>query len=510
MKTVIHRLLPMLLALLLLAGVLAGCSKTSSDDGKNTGATTTGSGGIINPGDDTGEEEVDPYYGKYEKDDLPDDLDFGNKTFTILCDAGQYGKSFADAYTGDTINSAIYARSERVQERLGIVFDIIRETGAYAGISSFTQKLVEGDGLYDLVLSYNLTPATMAIQGLVTDLKSTKYLNFEKPWWSGALLDNVSINDRVFFTGDNSSWNNLRNMLGVFVDKQVFLANHHDMTIDDLYDLVEDNEWTMEKMFELAKGVYKDDGDNVVTKDTDTFGLSTGNSVWMEAWFFAAGFVSLQQNDAGAWNFNIGDESVLNFVSWFQGKFYDSGTNDCVNYDSQQYKMFKEGRAQFYLSALSMVEQNLEQPFAVLPEPMYDAQRQNNKYSTHFSNTYDMYTIPVNAQNIEMSSAVLECLASEAYRRVAPAYFESYLKKRNSSDSRLQDMYDILRAGIVFDPGVLFGELFVKGDNPIYFVRRALNRYSDYGNLGAKWTSTTNEQYLALWEKNLEELNKLP
>ena len=161
---------------------------------------------------------------------------------------------------------------------------------------------------------------------------------------------------------------------------------------------------------------------------------------------------------------------------------------------------------QFYLSALSMVEQKLEQPFAVVPTPKYNAETQAN-YVTHFSNTYDMYGIPYQCADVDRASAVLECLASEAYRRIGPAYFEVYLKSRNVSDGRLADMYDIIRAGIVFDMGVLFGELFVKGNNPIYYVRRALNMYID--SLGANWTTEINQQYLDLWYTNIDQLTNM-
>ena len=508
MKTVIKRLLPLLLVLLMLAGLFASCAKTL-DKPEGTKTTTASGGGIIAPGDDSDESEVDPFYGAYTKDDLPEDLNYGGKTFTILCDQGQYAKSFVEADTGDTIGSALYTRAERVRERLGVSFNIVREKGAYGGMQTFTQKMQNGAGTYDLVLSYNLTPATMAIQGLARDLTSasTPYVNFEKPWWSAELLNNVSVNGRVFFTADNSSWNNLRNMLGIFVDKNLFLKNHDGMSIDDLYDLVENKQWTMEKMFELTEGCYRGVSDGVVSKEKDTFGLSVGSSVWQEAWYFAAGYVTLYRNDAGEWSFSMIDSNATTFISWLQGKLY--GSNDIANYDSKQYQMFKDGRVQFYLSALSMVEQELTQPFAVLPLPMYNAGTQKH-YSTHFSNTYDMYVIPTGATNPEMSSAVLECLASEAYRRIAPAYFENYLKRRNASDSRLKDMYDTIRAGIVFDAGTLFGELFVQGDNPIYFVRRALNRSTGWENITTKWTADTNAQYLELWKQNLKKLEELP
>ena len=70
-------------------------------------------------------------------------------------------------------------------------------------------------------------------------------------------------------------------------------------------------------------------------------------------------------------------------------------------------------------------------------------------------------------------------------------------------------MYDIIRSSIVFDTGYLYGELFVSGDNPIYFVRRCLNNNDGYQNFAAKWTSALNSRYNQLWKKTVEKLNSI-
>jgi len=236
-------------AVLIVLGTFSACNGGGNGGTETTPAgndNTTAGGSIIKPGGGSGGAVSTDYYKDYETDDLPDSLDYDNYVFHILCDSGQYPKSFADAFTGDVINSALFTRMEVVQDRLNVSIEVERVTGAYNGMADFTNKLFMGGSEYDLVLSYNLTPATMAIQGLLYDMNQTAYLNdFKKPWWSATLLENVTVNDRVFFTGDNSSWNNLRNMLGVFVDKDLFIANNPDVSIDALYDLVENKQWNI-------------------------------------------------------------------------------------------------------------------------------------------------------------------------------------------------------------------------------------------------------------------------
>ena len=494
-------------AVLLLSALFASCASSGNENITTVPSAATTGETVITKAPETN--PLSEFYANYEQDDIPESTNFDGAEFTILCDEGQYPKSFADDYTGDVINTAVFTRREVVEERLKVKINVVKKTGAYAGMADFTANLSAGAGEYDLVLSYNLTPASMAVQGLICDIASTNGVNFSKPWWSSTLTENIAINGKIFFTADNSSWNNIRNMLGIFVNKNIFSTYYKDMKIDDLYAKVKDGSWTMEEMFTLAQGVYDDyDMDQSATAK-DLYGLCTANSVWNEAWFYAAGFTTMRPDGQGGLELTLTDQSIVDFLDWFRSKFYSDDPNAGImyRYDSSQYALFKDSRAMMYLSAISMVEQKLEFPFSVLPLPRYGETQ--DRYYTHFSNTYDMYSIPAASHDREMSSVVLECLASEAYRRIGPAYFEVYLKFQHADDAGLAEMYDIIRSSIVFDTGYLYGELFVSGDNPIYFVRRCLNNNDGYQNFAAKWTSALNSRYNQLWKKTVEKLNSI-
>ena len=57
-----------------------------------------------------------------------------------------------------------------------------------------------------------------------------------------------------------------------------------------------------------------------------------------------------------------------------------------------------------------------------------------------------------------MIGAMLECMASEAYRQVTPAVFETAMKLKYSSGDNDAMMYDLIRNGISFDTGRIFCE----------------------------------------------------
>ena len=82
------------------------------------------------------------------------------------------------------------------------------------------------------------------------------------------------------------------------------------------------------------------------------------------------------------------------------------------------------------------------------------------------SNTHDVWCVPSGVEDAEMCAAILECLASEAYRQVAPVYFETALKIKYASDSQAGQVYDIIRAGMTFDFGYIYGNNM----NPVPFT----------------------------------------
>ena len=500
MKT--KRMLLVLMALLMLCPILSACGGGNG----NSGDTNVP---IINNEAINGDNQ-----NEYVKDDLPDTLDYGGAEFTVLCGETRYGKSWNEVYTGDTVNSAVYERQAAIEERLNIDFVFDLQPDGYNDMSTFIQHLENaannGDAP-DLVQTYNLTPALMATRGLCSDLAQTEYLNFEKPWWSATLLENTAINGKVYFTTDNCSWNNLRNMIAIFVDKKLFDDFHYGKGIDTLYDMVDNKTWTMENMFELVSNCYVNTNGDADVNDGDTFGLSVASQAWMESWYYAAGFTTMEQDANGVWSFNIATTEVIDFIDWFRLKFYN---NDACAKDAKQYRQFCNGQAMFYLSSLALVEQKIANPFAVLPLPMYTAEQ--GAYYTHFSNTYDMYAIPRLCEDQARASAVFECMASEAYRQIAPAYFENYLKVRNATDGRLQKMYDIIRESAVFDMGISYSAaLNISGINgaeenyPQYFVRRSLHNTPKWESLGAIWTTDVNMQYLSLWKSIQDQLTAL-
>jgi hypothetical protein len=103
-----------------------------------------------------------------------------------------------------------------------------------------------------------------------------------------------------------------------------------------------------------------------------------------------------------------------------------------------------------------IAEQVVESGFkyGIAPIPKFD--KDQERHITCVGNPVSFYSIYTLSKDVNRAAAVLECWASEAYRLTTPAIFEMTMKLRYSETSVESEMYDIIRAGIVFDFGRLF------------------------------------------------------
>ncbi len=93
-----------------------------------------------------------------------------------------------------------------------------------------------------------------------------------------------------------------------------------------------------------------------------------------------------------------------------------------------------------------------------------------------------MYSISFATQKANTASAVLECYASESYRKVTPAVFEISFKYKYSSGSDDVVMWDIVRESVSFE----LGRIFTTSLNNLSY---SLFRNAVKNNAAASWTT---------------------
>ena len=418
----------------------------------------------------------------FEGSDIPESRDYGGYEFNLLADTVCSPYEFMSDSDGELIKDAVANRQNYIEEYLGIKFVLTEMYGGYNDMEGFAAEIESASGAgtpYDMALAYNLIPPVVAAKGLSRDLAESDNLNLydtTKEYWGKEIKQEIMVGGRIFWMSDNSSWNNIRNMLCIFVNLDYFSRINTEMDKNDLYQMVYNGVWTFDNMLMLAQNSYENTnmGDEKTdgVDDGDSFGLQAAEtSPWLDTWLYAAGFRYTKLNYKGTYDWTLGDQPVIDFIDWWQAQLKDDDVDEA---DTNQYKMFSDGRAMFALSGIKILDESpyeINCDFTVLPMPLYNPAVKNN-YSTPFSNTYSSWLIPKAAKTeaFERSATVLEMLAAEGNRRLAPVYFEIYLKRQVAMDDPdMRRMFNLVRNCIVFDMGYLYGSVLKydqNGDNP--------------------------------------------
>ena len=400
----------------------------------------------------------------FQGSDIPEDRDYGGYEFKVLADSLISAGEFLEESDGDIVKDAIINCQKWIEEYVGIDFVFTPLYGGYSDMDPFTSEIEAASGAgtpYDLSLAYNLIPPLVAAKGLSRDLAESDNLNLletTKEYWGQEIKKEIMVGGRIFWMSDNSSYPSFSKMLCIFVNNEFFSSEHAGKDKFDLYDMVYDGAWTMENMMVLAQDTYENTNtENMDSDEGDTYGfLGTERGAWLDNWLFASGFRYTEMNNKGTFDWTLDQQPIIDFIDWWQAQLND---NDVYKQDPTRYKMFSEGRAMFAYSDVAMIEQNLEIDFTILPLPLYKSSVKNT-YSTPLTGGYTSYLIPkaTKADAFERSATVLELIAAEGNRRIAPVYFEIYLKRQNAGhDEHMQKMFNIIRNGMVFDLGVLYG-----------------------------------------------------
>lgn len=468
------RVLLLLLTLAMFLAVLAGCQATddTEEDTTDTQSVT-----------DALEEESTGLV----MDDLPDDLKF-NETLTILGSKGQSYHYMSEGESDDVINNVIFRRNATVEERLGLELNFILEPGSFNEKDSF-MKLVEaqnqGGTPYDAVICYNLLPYAMAMKGLCDNLFDTTYIDLSAPWWPQSYLATGVYEEQIFGLVESCSYGTLERMICTFFNEDLIKDYPQ---IESPYDLVANNQWTFDKLISMTKDTYQDLNTDGKKDKGDFFGFCAGGtSPMLDSWFFALGNRYSKINGDGDLELLLGAPEVSNFFEAFNQVFE---SNDNVLWDENGHtKMFTAERVLFYNTIVGMTSQLKETDIVYGAVPTPKASSEQAYYYTHLGNTHDAWCIPTGVKDMDCSSAMIECMASESYRQTNPVYFENQLKLRYAQDERVAAMYDLIRDSISFDFCYLYAVAFTDATRPNALISKCI-------------TSPTKNNWSSVWGSN--------
>lgn len=432
--------------------------------------------------------------------------DFGGENIHfLLYTASDYQNSAMDVAASETngeiLNDTVYTRNDRLIEKFNI--DITWEDPGHGSAASIKLKhaVLGGDDVYDIsFLPISYTTAD-GIAGCMIDMNTVPHITLENPWWNSRLAEDTSIMGVNYFYIGDMHLNTWTQSYVTYYSKTV--AQNHD--IDGLYDLVRNGEWTIDKMDELTRTVYRDLNGNGTYDENDMYGLAAC-SVCIDCFWASSGL-----------NMVLKDADDIPYYS-FDNQFYDMydkivsllAAPEMLYTDRPQYTAnravydrgsFMEDRALFFIEGLCVAQnllRSMETDYGILPLPKYDANQPDYRTYSH-ADLNSTVAIPITSiDRIDMLGAILEDMAFYSMELVRPAYYENMLNARLARDMESIEMLEIITTNVSYDL------LFVLNQNFGYQLRQPLTQGKD----AASYIAKQEKHLISSLEKQLEAIRE--
>ena len=446
-----------MLMLLSAAGTITSCSGSESGTVVEDSAATEGTAEA-----DSAEETV-PETEPELTDEVPDTVKLGGATVTILYREAMANEFIAsDEFAGEIVNDAILEKNHRVEERLEVTLEHIPNpstdwNGGYQSVIS--QSIIAGDESYDIISGPSYHIPTLIVKGYLYNLNDVPHLDFEKPWWTQSLMETTAFNNNLYLVSGDISLGMIKYLHCTFFNKEL-AENYH---IEDLYQTVLNDQWTLDKLRSLTDGLYVDVNNNGTSDlDADQFGyVITDANLW-RAFIDSLGVNYFYINGEGNPEFNFSDQRAVDVCDAFTQLVGPGSDNDIVMGagNSTSYDIFTNNRSLFVLGRFvdsELAYRDMESDYGFLPMPKWDETQQG--YNTTICGSESTFGIPVNSSRTDVLGAVMEVMAYESYKSVTPAYYESALKVKYTRDDVASQIIDIIRTGARFNPTVQLSKL---------------------------------------------------
>ncbi|MCQ2432891.1 MAG: hypothetical protein MJ175_09855 [Clostridia bacterium] len=385
-------------------------------------------------------------------DDLPE-RDYGGMDLAIFTRINTTHYQFVvEEQNADILNDAIYMRNLKIGERFNVKFS----EQEYETETDAEKLVLAGDDTYSLMNVRCTAANNMAQKGYSLDISDLEYINLDKPYWDKEVTDSIAIGGKRYVAIGSSDLTAVDFMTILLYNKRI--AESYD--IGDIYPLVREGKWTLDKLREITMSVSSDlNGDGIMNEE-DQWGM-LGCAKYLHVSLLLGGDVLMCNKGADGFPvYTIPTDprfvDVYNKVldvcnesgAWYQTK---DDTNEAVKY----HEMFRAGQGMFMSTLFYYLEtmRDMKDEFGIVPFPKYNEQQEQYRNRISF---YDATIIPTSAKDPECSSIILEALNCESYNSVLPAYYDIALKNKYTRDPDSAEMLDIIMANRVLDIGDTF------------------------------------------------------
>ena len=495
-KSLILRVLSLILAVIMLGSVLVSCGETAK--GGNEGNTQKApSGGSSS---DVGEIEF------YE--DLPQ-MDWGGEEYRILgreFDENNF-KNFEVDYEEmpeEVVGLAVYNRNLAVKAKYGL--DIVGKLVNEKTHIPAKLALETGEDAYELILCPNDQLQPFAMQGYLVNMADLKYVNLEKDCWNAYANEQLTMGGKLYYTTNKFLLQDKHRTWMLWYNRTLA----QDLNIGYLEKEVFDGTWTMDRLIEISRlGSAEFDGVDGMTFG-DKWGVTFSDPYCFAQLLLGLGFRLSEAGDDGYPRLVGATDQMLSYID----KVFELTTNtdSCFVHnvrptadDNQKSGagIFTEGRAVIMGHAISFIDNlhKLDFEYGAIPNPKFN-EEQGSYYGVPNISNGSLFAVPATVYDIDKAGFGLQALSEES---VDTSYY-TYIEQR----CKLQDAYDEDMAkclGIIFD-GVVYDIAFISnfgGLGTVISSNLVRGGANNYASQFKKYEKKANNELTKIKEKFLEQ-----
>ena len=242
-----------------------------------------------------------------------ENVDFGDKVFTIAVPVGRgdgwenYDIAPTDENSPDPIDQAVLQRNRTIEDLYKCT--IVQKDAAYP-TSELTNDFATGRNTIDMVADrYALTGFAGGNYYNINRLN----LDLTKDWYDQGFIRDMTIDGKLYALAGDFSIEAYDATWVMFVNLDV-LENNEKTKDVNIFDLVRNYEWTLDKMLELCRYSKVNGGSDKMTLDDpeDVFGLISSSDQVIGLYIGGGNvFVSKTDDENGNSSFSSGSHSTL-------------------------------------------------------------------------------------------------------------------------------------------------------------------------------------------------------
>lgn len=449
------KIIALILAALMMAPALLSCSESAVNTAEETQKTD------ISAAETTVETvEDDTELTDYERrqlipDNLPD-KNFNGEEFRVMSDPADVymAEIISEELNGDACNDAVYNRNIGIEERFGVKIAVVENADPHAQVTTFATA---GTDDAHIVGFEDYKANAPIVAGSLMNWIEAPYQDLSQPWHNKPANDGATINNILYAICSDLSTTSMTYTYATFANTDL-LANYG-YSAEDMYNLVKEGKWTIDKFIELTDTMYVDANGDGKRDVNDVYGYGYQITNPADVWLTAFGEKVCEFKDGEVVITFMSDKTVSileKLVDWHYNHegFYIHATQ----YDEEKY--FLNQKLVFaplrFATAYNTLRE-MEAVYTMLPVPKWDEEQEG--YYTNADDKFTVFGLPLtSAANLDFVSIVFEALCAESYKQVYPAYYDQALKGKYSSDATTAEMVDLIMAGRAFDFSFQFGE----------------------------------------------------